>query len=115
MKAIEVNINDIKVSNSVELTKLIVRYILLSKNFYLSETEIHALTHFIVKGFSSKTREELISFKLLKSRNVESNLISKFRKYGIIVKHNFGERLHSDFSFNVDGIDGVFIKVKISK
>lgn len=115
MKGIKVKIDDIKTNNSFDLTKSVVKIIIITKNLTLSETELHALTYFIIHGYSKLTREQLITTKILKNKNSVANLVHAFRKYGIIVKNNFGEEIQSDFNLPLGEIDAVKLEMIIKK
>ena len=82
---------------------------------FLSETELHALTYFVINGYTKLSRESLIDIKLLKNKNSVANLVHSFRKYGIVVKSSFGEELHSDFKFDVKDLDAIKIEILIKK
>lgn len=115
INGIKVSIDDVKASNTFDMTKLVLRIIALTKALSLSETELHALTYFVVNGYSKLSREQLISSKLLKSKNAVSNLVHSFRKYGIIVKNSFGEGLNPDYAFSFENVDIVKIEMLIKK
>lgn len=85
MKGIKVKIDDVSIKNSFDLTKLVVKIIAITKNLTLSETELHALTYFVIHGYSKMTREQLITTKILKNKNSVANLVHAFRKYGMLV------------------------------
>lgn len=114
MKGIKLSINDIKISNSFDMVKLVIKLIATTKMLKLSETELHVLTHFVTNGYSKMTRESLIEAKLLKNKESVSNIIYAFRKYGIIVKNNLGEELHQDFKIPAD-LDAIKIEMIIKK
>jgi len=115
MKGIRVKIDDINTKNSFDLTKLVVKIISVTKNLTLSETELHALSYFVIHGYSKITREELITTKILKNKNSVANLVHAFRKYGIVVKNNFGEEISSDFNLPLQDIDAVKLEMIIKK
>src|SRR5690349_20944522 len=115
MKGIVVKIDDIVTSNSFDMTKLIVKIICLSKSLSLSNTELHALTYFVVNGYSKISRDNLITTKLLKNRNAVSNLVYAFRKYGLVVKTNKGEELNPEFNINTSDLDIVKVEMLIKK
>lgn len=104
-----------KAANSFDMVKLVVQFIATTKGLILSNTEVFALTYFVVNGYNKITREELITNKLLKSVNAVANLVSKFRKYGIIQKTVKGESLCEDFNIPSKGIDGIMFNISILK
>ena len=115
MKGIKVKIDDVSTKNSFDLTKLVVKIIAITKNLTLSETELHALTYFVMHGYSKMTREQLITTKILKNKNSVANLVHAFRKYGIVVKNNFGEEISADFNLPLQDIDAVKLEMIIKK
>lgn len=115
MKGIEIVIDDIKLGNTFDMTMFVVKIIAFSKNLSLSKTEIQALSYLIINGLSKKSKEELVETKLLKTYNATANLISSFRKYGIIVKHPFGERFSPEFSFNLEDFNFAKISLLVKK
>jgi hypothetical protein len=42
-------------------------------------------------------------------------LIYSFRKYGIVVKNNFGEEIHTDFNLPIADMDAVKLEMIIKK
>jgi len=115
MKGIRIKINDISTKNSFDMIKLAIKIISVSKNLSLSETELHALTYFVTNGYSKISREDLITTKLLKTKNAVANLVHSFRKYGIIVKNSFGEEISSDFNLQANDVDGIKLEMLIKK
>jgi len=115
MRGIKVKIDDINTKNSFDLTKLVLKIIAITKNLTLSETELHALTYFVIHGYSKITREELITTKILKNKNSVANLVHAFRKYGIVIKKNFGEEISADFNLPLKEVDGVKLEILIKK
>lgn len=97
MTGIKININD-KSVNSFEMVKTIIKLIAVTKKLILSDTEVFALTYFVINGFNKVTKTDLVDNKLFKSSNAVSNLISKFRKYGIIQKTTYGESISNDYA-----------------
>lgn len=115
MNGIKVKIDDINTKSRFDLAKLVIKLISITKNLTLSETELYALTYFVIHGYSKITREELIATKILKNKNSVANLVHAFRKYGIVVKNNFGEEISRDFNLPLQDIDVVKLEVVIKK
>lgn len=115
MKGIQINIKDFNVSDEFEMVKIVTNLLVITKKLSFSNTELFALTFFIVKGYNKVTKEELVSNKLLKTHNAVANLVSKFRKYGIIVKSIKGEELHSDFNFFQENLDVIKFDIIVKK
>ena len=112
MKGIKIKIED-KSTNSFEMTRVIMKLVSVTKHLSLSDTEIFALTYFVINGYNKVTKEELVSNKLFKTKNSVSNTISKFRKYGIIVKTNYGEEVSKDY--NIGNNDKIVFEYILSK
>lgn len=116
MTGIDVKIKSYKVPSEFDMVKVIVQFIAITKGLSLSDTEIYALTYFIINGLSKFSREQLVSNKLLKTDNATANLVSRFRKFGIVNKTNRGEELSADFnSIYTKGIDAIRFQVAIHK
>lgn len=115
MKGIKVNIHDVKVDDSFEMSKLVIKIIAISKGLNLSNTDLLALTIFCIEGYSKLTREKLIENKLFKSKNAVSNLVYSFRKQGILVKNTYGETIHSDFNILQPDLDIIKVELLIRK
>jgi len=115
MNGILINIKEHKTNNEFEMVKTIVKLIMVTKNISLSETEVFALTYLVIKGFNTITREELVDNKLFKTRSAVANLISKFRKYGIVIRTTKGEELISDFDFFQKDLDAVKFQIVVRK
>lgn len=115
MNAIKVVPDRVVVNNTMEMTKLLVKYILLSKEYKLSETDIHVLTVFITDGYSQFTKEKLIETRFLKNKHTLGNLLTKFRNNGILVTTTLGEELSKDFNVPMNGVDVVKFEILIKK
>jgi hypothetical protein len=115
MKGIKIGIGNIKTNSSFDMIKLAIRIISITKGLSLSETELHALAHFAINGFTKVSREELINSKLLKNYNAEANLVSRFRKYGIIVKSHLREDLSSDYKIYNPDLEAIKLEMLIKK
>ena len=112
-KGTKINISE-KAINSFDMIKRVVKLISVSKGLILSETEIFALTHFVVNGFNKVTKDELVDNKLFKSPNSVSNLVHKFKKYGILEKDIYGTCIAKDFKIDAS-VDGIIFEFKIVK
>lgn len=115
MNGIRIKINDVNCGNSFEMVKLVVKIISITKGLSLSETELHALSYFVINGYSKVSREALVTTKLLKNKQTEANLMNAFRKYGVLVKKSYGESLHDDFNISFNDIDVAKIELLIKK
>jgi hypothetical protein len=115
MKGVKVQVNDINVKNNFDMVRLILKIISVTKSLHLSETELYALTYFVINGYSKVSREDLITNKLLKNKSSVNNLVHEFRKYGIIVKNAMGEQISSDFNIPVTDCDIVKLELLVKK
>jgi len=117
MKGIKITIDDIKTTNNFEMTKLILKVIILSKNIYLSDTQLNVLCHFIIDGYTPLVKEDILNvYKYFKSKKQLDNCLSLFRRMGIIVKKNYGEEVNSDYSsIQTKNLDLVRLEIDIKK
>ena len=115
MSAIKIKVDDISMDNTFEMTKLILRVITITKNHYLSETELQALTYFVVNGYSKLTKDSLVENKLFKSMQAVYNTLTQLRKFGIIVKTNYGEKINDEYNIKLKDIDLVCLELLIKK
>jgi hypothetical protein len=107
MNGIEIFAGKIKMSSEFEMVKTVAKFLTTSKNLVLSDTELYALTMFIIKGYNKVVKEELITIKLLKSSNAVANLLSRFRKFGILNKTVKGEELSEDYKFYSENLKAI--------
>jgi hypothetical protein len=115
MKGVKVKVDDVTVKNNFDMAKFVMKIIATSKNLYLSETELHALTYFVLNGYNAVTKEELISNKLLKNKGALNNLTYGFRKYGIIIKGTMGDVINQDFNIPINDLDVIKMEILIKK
>jgi len=116
MKGIKVKINDVNTGNTFEMVKFVVQIIAISKNLYLSQTELHALTFFVINGYSKVSKEKLLENKLLKTKNTVNNLVHSFKRNSIIVKTSYGYDINPSFKLGeVNDLDGVKIEMIVKK
>lgn len=98
-KITSLKIPSYKVGNKIELTQILLDFILTLKKIKLSKTEKQVLVHFMVEGYSEIAKEQIINDKLLHSRQALNNILTGFRKQNILVKEKFKEVLSPDFKF----------------
>lgn len=115
MKGIKVKIEDVKTSNEFDMIKLVVKVIAITKGLNLSDTELHALTYFVMNGYSDVSREALITIKLFKNKNAVYNLIYSFKKYGVVIKKHLGFGIHSDFNVYSPDLELIKLEMLIKK
>lgn len=115
MNGIQVNIKDVKADNTFEIVRFTMRIISISNNLTLSDTELYALTLFVIEGLNESTKQELIDRKIIKSKYGVANLLSKFRKCGIITKESFIDVINKDYRIPTKDVDGILIKILIKK
>ena len=98
-----------KVSNKIEMIEMVVDVILILKKLKLSKGEKQVLCHFILEGYSEISKEQVVSSKILHTKNALNNTLTTFRKQGILVKEKFKEVLSPDFRFPISNL----IKVEV--
>ena len=79
------------------MTLLLLEIICLFKKIKLSRTEMQVLAHFMIEGYSTVSKEQILQGKLLNTKSSLANTLTAFRKQGIIVKEKFKEVLAPDF------------------
>lgn len=94
----------IKTSNKIDMAKIIVSLVSLTKNIALSKSEVLILAHFVGEGYNQFTKEQIITNKILKNQASLANMISKFRKYGLIKNKGFSESLCDELNFELGEI-----------
>lgn len=103
-------------SNSTfDMVALVTRFVTISKGNNISETDIIAISHFIIHGLSKNTRDQLVTNKLYKNKQGVDNMMSRLRKYGIVVKTNYGDRLAEDFAFYFPDIEVIKFEAIIKR
>jgi len=99
----------IKTTNRIEMAKFLVQIVCIMKGIKLSRTEVIVLTHFVTEGLNQVSKETLVSNKILGSMGVVSNIVSRLRKYGLIVQNGFKEELCKELNFALS--DVLLIKI----
>lgn len=115
MKGIQVQIKDYKVANTFDMIKATLKFITLGKDLELSDTELYTLTYFVINGFNTITREDLITTKIIKTKNGVSNMVSKFRRMGILKKEHHKEIISPEYNLPFKDIEGIKIELIIKK
>ena len=115
MKGIQVQIKDYKVANTFDMIKATLKFITLGKDLELSDTELYTLTYFVINGFNTITREDLITTKIIKTKNGVSNIVSKFRRMGILKKEHHKEVISPEYNIPSKDIDAIKIDLIIKK
>ena len=75
----------------------------------LSKTEVIVLTHFITEGFNQVTREALVTNKIMGTLGGVSNIVSRLRKFGLIVQNGYKEELCKELNHPIG--DLVLLKI----
>lgn len=89
-----------KASNQIEMVVAIVKLLLSVQNERLSDNEIYILSYFILKGYNKATRDFIVEeAKLSKNKQALSNIISKFRGKGLIIREEFDDNIHPSLRF----------------
>ena len=113
MNGIKIQIKDYKVANSFDMIKTTLKLISLCKNLILSDTELYALTYFVIHGLNKITKEDLITTKIIKSKNGVWNMLTKFRTMGIIKKENHKEVIAPEYLIPSKDVDAIKIELLI--
>jgi len=96
-----IKIPSFKVERKLHAASIIVEFICSLKSISLSKTEICVLAHFMCEGYNEISREQVIDGKLLKNKNTLANMLTVFRKHGILKKDGYKEHLSVDFSYPI--------------
>jgi len=96
-KITSIKIDSYKVNNTIELVEVLIQFICILKKIKLSKTEIQVLSHFMIEGYSEIAKEQILEMKILHSKYALRNILTNFRKQGILTKERFREVLSADF------------------
>lgn len=80
-------------STILERNKLYVQLVCNIRELILSNTDILILSEFLSGGYNEFTKQELIRSGVVKNMANLANMLSKYRKMGIIVKNGHSEKL----------------------
>ena len=69
-----------------DMVRFIIRVITITKGLHLSETELYAITHFIINGYSKVSRKTISEINYLQLEFAVNNLIHRLKKNQFIVK-----------------------------
>jgi hypothetical protein len=94
----------LKTNNKIDMARILVCIVALTKNITLSKSEILVLSHFLGQGYNQYTKEQLIENKILKNKAALDNTVSKLRKVGMIKNKGFGECLCDDLNFPLSDV-----------
>ena len=94
-----IRISPFKVASKQALAETLVKFVCILKEIKLSKTEVYVLGHFLCEGYNEITKEKLLQTKILKDKYALSNLLSIFRKHGILKKEGFKEFIAGDFNY----------------
>jgi hypothetical protein len=101
-----------KSKSKIDQTKIILSILCLLSEIKLSDTELTTLSYFIVYGLTEKTKNLILTSKILKTEDSLRNAMTKFRKFGLIKKNDRKEDLLTDgITFPPTDIVGILIKV----
>lgn len=115
MKGVKVKINDVRLDNDFDTTQFVLRLVSITKNIFLSETELCVLTYFVLNGFTKSVRDKIIEHKIVTSKVALNNLLYNLRKYGIIIKSEKGDSIHNDYNIPLVNLDAVKIELLIKR
>jgi len=94
----------IKTLHRADMCRMVVQLVALTKGLKLSKSEIIILAHFLSEGYNQFTKEQIVQNKILKNQSTLANMISKFRKYGLIKSRGFDEVLCDELNFQLGDI-----------
>ena len=100
-KITSLKIGSYKISNRVEMVKTMIDFICILKKARLSETEKLVLSYFMTEGYNMMVKEHIIEMGVLKNKQSLGNILTIFRKNGILIKEKFTEILAPDFRFPI--------------
>lgn len=101
-----------KCTSKVDQAKTVLSVLCLLSNISLSDTELTTLAYFIVYGLTEKTKQLIISSKILKTEDSLRNAMTKFRKFGLLKKNERKEDLLAEqINFPLTDTTGILIRV----
>ena len=100
-KIAAIKIPQVKVSSRQAIAEILIRYICILKEIKLSKTELYVLGFFLCEGYSQISKEKLLDTKVMKDRFALSNILSRFRKQGILKNEGFKEFIAVDFNYTI--------------
>lgn len=106
MAGVQIN-TTFRTKNKLDMATFMVRLVSMLKGIQLSKNEVLILSHFMLEGYNKVTKEHIVEYKLLTSPQSVANIVSKFKKYGLIVKDGFQDKLHPDLTIPIASIDRI--------
>ncbi len=105
-----------KSKNKIEHIKLIIDFICLTSDLKLSETQKIVLTYFTAYGINENTKRLIFKSSLLTSNNSYKNVLSKFKKLGLILKDDVSRQYNvvNQVLQQIDPVMGFLIKIENS-
>ena len=101
-----------KSTSKIDQAKTILSVLCLLSTISLSDTELTTLAYFIVYGLNDKTKNLILTARILKTEDSLRNAMTKFRKFGLIRKNERKEDLLSDrINFPLTDTTGILIKI----
>ena len=102
-----------KTGSKVEQAKVLIAVFCLLINIKLSDTELTVLAYFMVYKINRKTKDLILSSKILKTEDSLKNTMSKLRKFGMLVRNmdDKGYSLRKELDFQANTEIGVLIKI----
>lgn len=103
-----------KSKNKIEHIKLIIDFICLTSELKLSDTQKIVLTYFTSYGINENTKRLIFKSGLLSSNNSYKNILSKFKKLGLISKDEISRQYNvvNPILQKVDPVMGFLIKIE---
>jgi hypothetical protein len=101
-----------KAKSKIDQAKIILSIMCLLSDIKLSDTELTTLSYFIVYGITEKTKNLILTARILKTEDSLKNAMTKFRKSGLIKKNERKEDLLAEqVRFPISDTTGILIKV----
>ena len=95
----------------IDLLKKVIKIIGLIEDYKMSNGEVDVLCYIILYGDNLRTFDLCIKLNLLKNKSVYSNMKSKFKKLGFLVKDERRQYLPADFLDPSSDKVGMIIKL----
>lgn len=103
-----------KVTSTTDLLKDALFIYCYMNRISISDSELTTLSYFITYGFNQDTIDLVIKSKILKQSSLK-NTLSKFRKYGFLIRVNKNDYLNEEFKFQQNSEIGLLLRITNEK